>query len=198
MALYVSLAVLGGIFLGWAVLPPAAAALLDTAVTGLLALLVFLVGIDLGGNRGAWRQAAAIGPRLLLVPLAIAAGSLAGAALAGALLAMPLKEAVAVGAGFGWYSLSGVLIAATYSVELGTTAFLANVARELIAFLLIPLLAARVGKLPAIAPGGATTMDSPLPIITRVTDAPTALTAFISGLILTAAVPVLIPLILAL
>ncbi|HWQ60726.1 MAG TPA: lysine exporter LysO family protein [Negativicutes bacterium] len=198
MALFVALAVLGGIFLGWAVLPPTAAAGLDSAVTAILAFLVFLVGLDFGGNRGAWRQAAAIGPRLLLVPLAVAAGSLAGAALAGALLAMPLKEAVAVGAGFGWYSLSGVLIAATYGVELGTTAFLANVARELMAFLLIPVLAGRIGKLPSIAPGGATTMDSTLPLITRVTDAPTALIAFISGLVLTAAVPVLIPLILAL
>lgn len=89
--------------------------------------------------------------------------SVAAAVLAGLLLAMPLKEAVAVGAGFGWYSLSGVLIAATHSVELGATAFLANVARELMAFLLIPLLVSRVGKLAAIAPGGATTMDSTLP-----------------------------------
>lgn len=198
MALYVALAVLGGILLGWAALPPAAAAGLDTVVTCVLAFLVFLVGVELGGNRDAWRQAVAIGPRLLLVPLAIAAGSLTGAALAGALLAMPLKEAVAVGAGFGWYSLSGVLIAATYGAELGATAFLANVARELMAFLLIPFLAARIGYLPAIAPGGATTMDSTLPLITRVTDAPTALIAFISGFVLTAAVPVLIPLILAL
>lgn len=197
MALFVAIAVLGGIFLGWAVLPPAVAAVLDTAVTYILAFLVFLVGVDIGSNRGAWRQAVAIGPRLLLVPLAVAFGSLAGAGMAGVLLSMPLKEAVAVGAGFGWYSLSGVLIAATYSVELGTTAFLANVARELMAFILIPFLVARIGKLPAIAPGGATTMDSTLPLITRVTDAPTALIAFISGLLLTAAVPLLIPLILA-
>ncbi|MDR7866958.1 MAG: lysine exporter LysO family protein [Sporomusaceae bacterium] len=197
MALFVAAAVLGGILLGWAALPPSAAACLDTAITAILAFLVFLVGIDIGGNRDAWRQALAAGPRLLLVPLAVAAGSLAGAALAGALLGMPVREAVAVGAGFGWYSLSGVLIAATYSVELGAVAFLANVARELMAFLLIPALVARIGKLPAIAPGGATTMDSTLPLITRVTDAPTALVAFVSGLVLTAAVPVIIPIILA-
>ncbi len=197
MALLVAAAVLGGVLLGWAALPPSAVAYLDTAVTAILAFLVFLVGIDIGGNRDAWRQAVAAGPRLLLVPLAVAAGSLAGAGLAGALLGMPVREAVAVGAGFGWYSLSGVLIAATYSVELGAVAFLANVARELMAFLLIPVLVARIGKLPAIAPGGATTMDSTLPLITRVTDAPTALVAFVSGLVLTAAVPIIIPIILA-
>ena len=197
MALSVALAVIGGVLLGWAYLPPSAVAVLDTAVTGILAFLVFLVGIDIGSSRDAWRQALALGPRLLIVPLAVAVGSLAGSALAGVVLAMPLKEAVAVGAGFGWYSLSGVLIAGTYSVELGAVAFLANVSRELMAFLLIPLLVTRLGNLTAIAPGGATTMDSTLPLITRVTDPQTALVAFVSGLLLTAAVPVLIPIILA-
>lgn len=197
MAPAVALAVLGGVFCGWALLPPAVLPALDAVVTGLLAALVFFVGIDIGSNRNAWRQAAALGPRLLLVPASVAAGSLAGAALAGPLLAMPVKEAMAVGAGFGWYSLSGVLIAGIHSVELGTLAFLANVAREIMAFLLIPLLAAPLGKMAAIAPGGATTMDSTLPLITRVTDARTALIAFISGLLLTAAVPLLIPFILA-
>lgn len=198
MALAVALAVLGGIFAGWALLPPNIAADMESVATGILTLLVFLVGIDIGHNRAAWRQAAVLGPRLLWVPAAVAGGSLAGAALAGLVLSMPLKEAVAVGAGFGWYSLSGVLIAGIYSVELGTLAFLANVAREIMAFLLIPLLAVALGKLAAIAPGGATTMDSTLPLISRVTDARTALIAFVSGLVLTAAVPLIIPFILGL
>jgi uncharacterized membrane protein YbjE (DUF340 family) len=198
MAPAVALAVLGGVLAGWALLPPSLADALDTLVTATLAALVFLVGVDLGASRDSWRQAAALGPRLLLVPAAVAVGSLAGAALAGFILAMPVKEAVAVGAGFGWYSLSGVLIAGIHSVELGALAFLANVAREIMAFLLIPLLAAALGHLAAIAPGGATTMDSTLPLITRVTDARTALVAFISGLVLTAAVPLLIPFILSL
>ncbi len=198
MALAVALAVLGGVFTGFAILSPTFVAELDSVATGVLTLLVFLVGLDIGRNRDAWRQAVALGPRLFWVPAAVAGGSLAGAALAGLLLSMPLKEAVAVGAGFGWYSLSGVLIAGIYSVELGALAFLANVAREIMAFLLIPLLAAPLGKLAAIAPGGATTMDSTLPLISRITDARTALIAFVSGLVLTASVPLLIPFILGL
>lgn len=197
MAAYVALAVAGGILLGWAALPAAVVAALDGIINALLAFLVFVVGIDIGRNREVWDRIRQLGGKVLLVPLAVAAGSLGGASIAGLFLAMPLKEILAVGAGFGWYSLSGVMIANTYSVELGTVAFLANVARELMAFVLIPFLVAYVGKLAAIAPGGATTMDSTLPLITRVTDSQTALIAFISGLLLTGSVPVLIPIILA-
>lgn len=197
MAYYVAIAVAGGILMGWAVLPTAVVAALDGFITALLAFLVFVVGMDIGRNREVWPRIRQLGGKVLLVPLAVAVGSLGGASIAGLFLAMPLKEILAVGAGFGWYSLSGIMIANTYSVELGTVAFLANVARELMAFVLIPFLVAYVGKLAAIAPGGATTMDSTLPLITRVTDTQTALIAFISGLLLTGAVPVLIPLILA-
>jgi uncharacterized membrane protein YbjE (DUF340 family) len=197
MAGLVALAVGGGILLGWALLPEAATAAIDVVVNGILAFLVFVVGIDIGRNRAAWQHVRRLGGKVLLVPLAVAAGSLGGAGLAGLFVALPLKEALAVGAGFGWYSLSGVLIAATYNVELGTLAFLANVSRELLAFVLIPALVSQVGKLVASEPGGATTRECTLPLITRVTDAETALIAFVSGLLLTGAVPLLIPLILA-
>jgi len=133
---------------------------------------------------------------VLLVPAAVAAGSLLGAGLAAPVLAMPLKEVLAVGAGLGWYSLSGPLIAQIYNAELGTIAFLANMSRELLAFVIIPLVARIAGSVAAIAPGGATAMDSTLPVVTKVTDSKTGLMAFVSGLVLTLVVPVLIPFIL--
>jgi len=46
---------------------------------------------------------------------------------------------------------------------------LADVVRELRALVLIPVLVTYTGKLVAIAPGGATTMDSTLPLITWIT-----------------------------
>ncbi|MFZ5648571.1 MAG: lysine exporter LysO family protein [Bacillota bacterium] len=111
---------------------------------------------------------------------------------------MPLKEASAVGAGFGWYSLSGVILSQIYSVEAGALAFLTNVMREIIAFVLIPVLAARIGSLAAVAPGGATTMDTTLPLIARSTDADTTVIAFVNGATLSAMVPVLVPLLIGL
>lgn len=170
---------------------------LDTVITTALALMILVVGIDIGQNRQVLKDIRQMGVRILIVPLAVCGGTLIGSAMAAVLLAMPLKESLAVGAGFGWYSLSGVLIAQIYNVELGTTAFLANVFRELMAFIMIPFLAVRLGRIPAIAPGGATTMDSTLPLITQVTDRRTGLIAFTSGLSLTALVPVLIPFLLA-
>ncbi|HBG01783.1 MAG TPA: hypothetical protein DDW87_09455, partial [Firmicutes bacterium] len=77
-------------------------------------------------------------------------------------------------------------IAQTYDVTLGALALLTNVFREVFAILLIPLIAKNIGKLPAVAPGGATTMDVTLPIIAQNTDAQTTLIAFYSGTVLSA------------
>lgn len=69
-----------------------------------------------------------------------------------------------------------------------------NVLRELMAFLMIPFVARHFGRYAAVAPSGATAMDTTLPVIARATDDETALIAVISGVVLTALVPVLVPL----
>jgi len=190
--------VLLGVVTGYWLLPPQRVAVLDNITTASLCLLLFGVGLDLGSRRDTWRRIPVLGPQALMVPVLVAAGSLAGAMAGGVFLGLPLNEAGAIGAGFGWYSLSGVLLSKIYSVQTGTLAFLTNVMRELLAFLLIPPLAARLGKLAAVAPGGATTMDTTLPLIARVTDADTAVIALINGSLLSALVPVLVPLLIRL
>lgn len=102
-----------------------------------------------------------------MIPLAVALGSLAGAAVSGLFLDMPVHEAMTVGAGFGWYSLSGLMISQMGNVELGAVALLSNAFREIIAMLIIPLVAAKVGKIAAIAPGGATAMDTTMPLVSK-------------------------------
>ena len=71
------------------------------------------------------------------------------------------------------------------------TAFLANMLREVSSFVLIPLLA-RWNKLMCIAPGGAGTMDSLLPLVIRGAGMQAGMFAFINGLILSLLVPVLL------
>lgn len=190
-------AVLSGIAIGWMLPSVMSSDILDKVVTYILAVMLFGVGISIGHNRRELIRIKEVGLRIVLVPLAIAGGSLLGASIGSLFFTMSLKEVLVVGAGFGWYSLSSVLITQLYSAELGAIAFLANVFRELMAFVLIPFLAVHVGKIVAIAPGGATTMDSTLPIIAKMTDTSTAMIAFVSGLILTTMVPFLIPLLLA-
>ena len=97
------------------------------------------------------------------------------------------------GARFGWYSLSGVILAKLHSTHIGALAFLTNIGRELLAICIIPPVAARFGNLAAIAPGGATAMDTTLPIIARATDGETALLAFTTGVLLSALVPMFVP-----
>ncbi|OAT87039.1 lysine exporter LysO family protein [Desulfotomaculum copahuensis] len=191
-------AVLFGAAAGRWLLPAGWAGGLDSVTTVSLCILLLGVGLDLGSRRDTWRRIPSLGLKALLVPALVAAGSVGGAAAGGFLTGLPFNEAGAIGAGFGWYSLSGVLLAKIYNVQTGTLAFLTNVARELLAFLLIPRLAARLGKLAAVAPGGATTMDTTLPLIARVTDADTTVIAFINGSLLSALVPVLVPLLIKL
>lgn len=163
-----------------------------------LALILLGVGVDLGGDRGAWQALRVLGARVLLIPAAIAVGSILGALAAGAIAGLPANESAAVGAGFGWYSLSGVMLAQSYNLTTGALAFLTNVLRELIAVVAMPVLARWVSPAVAIAPGGATTMDTTLPVVARSMGPTAAMLAFASGATLTALVPVLVPLLIRL
>lgn len=163
---------------------------------GLCALL-FFVGIDIGKNKNIVEQIKEIGVRAISTPVLVALGSITGAVLCGFLFGYPAKESAAIGAGFGWYSLSAIILT-PYSSELSALAFMSNVSREIIAIISIPLVAKYIGFNEAVAPGGATAMDTTLPIISKATDSKTALIAFVTGLILTVLVPILVPLIVGL
>jgi uncharacterized membrane protein YbjE (DUF340 family) len=178
-------------FAGW--LPALLVRQLDALITYGVSLVVFAVGIDIGRNREVWGQLRRLGFVALFLPLAVVVGTLAGSSLMPLFSPLKLPEALAVGAGLGWYSLSGVLITKLHSPELGALAFLSNVLRELLSFLIIPLLARLGGVFTIIAPGGATSMDTTLPLIDRFTGSRGALLAFVNGLILTGVVPILVP-----
>ncbi|WP_238446424.1 lysine exporter LysO family protein [Desulforamulus ruminis] len=186
-------AVAVGIAAGYWLLPEVMGPYLNPITTTSLYLLLFGIGIDLGRQREVWGKLWSMGWKVLLLPVLVALGSLAGAAVSGLILGLPFNESTAIGAGFGWYSLSGVLIAEIYHVETGALAFMTNVARELLTFLSVPLVARYIGRFSAVAPGGATTMDTTLPLITKATDADMAVIAFINGSVLSTLVPLLVP-----
>ena len=171
---------------------------LDQISTIALALLLFGIGMDLGRNKKIWAGLKNKGFKVILIPLAIAIGSIGAAGLSGLLIDLPLNEGTAIGAGFGWYSLSGIILDQIYSSDIGAMAFLSNIFRELITIIIMPLLAKRVGYLTTIAPGGATSMDTTLPLISKLTNPETTLYAFISGAILSSLVPILVPLLIKL
>ncbi|NLI43427.1 MAG: lysine exporter LysO family protein [Synergistaceae bacterium] len=186
-----------GIFLGYFLGMPLNG-LTDYVITFCLLILLFSVGIDLGSNKESFRDIKNNGLKLFIVPIGTILGTAIGCIGTSLILKMPLKESLAVGAGFGWYSLSGVLIAQMYSVELGMVAFLSNVIREIIALISIPFISKRVGALEAIGIAGATAMDTLLPVIVKSNTPDVVIYSFVSGVFLTLLVPILVPVILSL
>ncbi len=184
---YVVAALLGGLLL-----PPLG---LDTglATAWILNALLFFVGMQFA-QAGISFKEAALRPETLAVPLATALGSLAAAFVLAPAFDLGLGRALALQAGFGWYSLSGVLIADLGDPALGSAAFLANLLRESFALVLIPFLARTRVPLAAIGAGGATAMDVTLPLIEQGLGPASVPVAFASGALLSLAVPVLVPL----
>lgn len=197
MTFKILLAVGIGIFLGNNLLPSSTNESIGTMIDFGLCLLLFFVGIDIGRQKDIFDKVKGMGLKVLLVPVMIAVGSITGAMVGGVILRLPLNQAGAVGAGFGWYSLSAIELS-KHSPQLGSLAFLTNVIREVIALLSIPLIAKYVGGLESIAPAGATAMDTTLPIISKATDGSVAVISFITGVVLSSLVPVLVPLMMSL
>lgn len=162
-----------------------------------LCVLLLLVGIDIGKNKDVLKKIKKIGFKFLLVPLLIIIGSIIGSALGGTIVGLSFNESSAVGAGLGWYTLSSMLLM-DYSSELSAIAFTSNVIREIIAIISVPLITKHIGYIESIAPCGATAMDTSLPIISKSTDTITTVIAFITGIILSFSVPILVPILISL
>ena len=134
----------------------------------ILCALMFCVGVSIGSDTNTLKSFRSVNPRLMMLPVMTVFGTLAGTAAASALLPhRHLFDCLAIGSGFGYYSLSSIFITEYKGAELGTIALLANIMREILTLLCAPLLAKYFGKLAPISMGGATTMDTTLPIITR-------------------------------
>ncbi|MDY0163014.1 lysine exporter LysO family protein [Desulfobotulus sp.] len=159
-----------------------------------LYLLLFLVGMGIGGRRETLDMLRRIRLPIVLVPLAIALGSILASGLTAAWLlpGLSFREGAAVGAGFGYYSLSSILITRISGEALGLIALLSNIFREIFALTATPFLVRWCGRLSGIAAGGATAMDTTLPVIVRFTGREYALIAVFSGLVLTLLTPVLV------
>lgn len=163
-----------------------------------LCILLSLVGLDLGLDGTVIDNFRKVGLRVLIFPFAIAIGSLAGAFICGLILPLSIKEMLAVGAGFGWYSLAPGIILEAGLAQASAVAFMHNVMREILGIIFIPLVAKKIGYVETIALPGAAAMDVCLPIVEKSTSGNIAVYSFISGLVLSALVPIFVPLILAL
>lgn len=165
--------------------------------------LLLLVGISIGSNRRIKELLLNIHPRMLLIPVATWVGTLMSAAIVALFFTRwSLFENMAIGSGFAYYSLSSILITdiktpmigVKLATELGAIALIANITREVITLTATPLLVRYFGPLAPICAGGATTMDTTLPIITQYAGKEYAFVAIFHGIIIDLSVPLLVTL----
>jgi len=187
------LAVLAAGFLAGFLLPFFPNANGALVITAILYVLLVVIGVGLSGS-GIKAREIVTHPDLFLMPLGTMVGSVLGGLTVGLLLGMRAGTAMALASGFGWYSLSGVILTRLDGPGIGAVAFLSNMLRESMALVLIPLLARTRFPYLAIGTGGATSMDVTLPLIEKNCGPRSVAFAMASGGVLSLCVPVLVPL----
>ena len=189
-----------GCLLGWAGLLPDWIMDADLSMYVLYALM-FQVGLSIGSDKKLKDILRNIRPKLLLVPLATISGSLLFAALISLVISRwSVFDCLALGSGFAYYSLSSILITQLkepslgiqIASELGTIALIANILREIFALLGAPIFLKYFGRLAPICAGGATTMDTTLPIITRYCGNDLVFVSIFHGILVDFSVPFLV------
>ena len=158
-----------------------------------LCALMFSVGVSIGNDPQTIRNFRSLNPRLVFLPIMTILGTLAGSALVSLVIdGRSVTECMAVGAGFGYYSLSSIFITEYKGPELGTIALLSNITREIFTLLAAPLLVRWFGNLAPISSGGATTMDTTLPIITQCSGQQFVVVSIFHGFVVDFSVPFLV------
>lgn len=159
-----------------------------------LYILMFSVGISIGMHDGIVQKIKEYHVKILIIPAGIIAGSLLVGLLCSTIFHMPAGQATAVTSGLGWYSLAGATISKLAGAELGSIAFMSNLMREIFSFFIIPLLAVRFNHYTCIAPAGATSEDTTLPVMLKYTNEETVVLSVLNGIICSFFVPILISL----
>ncbi|WP_044265219.1 lysine exporter LysO family protein [Bacteroides timonensis] len=160
-----------------------------------LCLLMFSVGLSVGNDPQTLKNFRSLNPRLAFLPIMTILGTLAGSAAVSLILThRSVTDCLAVGSGFGYYSLSSIFITEYKGAELGTIALLANISREILTLLAAPFLVRWFGNLAPISAGGATTMDTTLPIITRTAGQQFVVVSIFHGFVVDFSVPFLVTL----
>lgn len=168
----------------------------NVSTATLYAMMIF-VGSGIGSDPRALDILKQTSFHILIVPVIVIIGSIGGSLVVSQFLEnVNSANGMAVGAGFGYYSLSAIIIGKISGGEMGVIALLSNIFREVFTLVAAPLMVRWFGQLGAIASGGATAMDTTLPVIIKTTGKEYAVISIFSGIVLSILVPLLVPLLL--
>ena len=191
MTICIVTSVAAGIAAGYLILPDSFIEITGSIIVVGLCLLLFFVGVDIGLEGTIINSFREAGWRIVIFPFAVIAGTMVGAIAASLVLPVGLRDSMCVGAGFGWYTLAPAMLA-DYSLKVSALSFMHNVMREMIAILIIPAVARKVGYIECTSLPGAAAMDVCLPIVEGATRGDIAVYSFVTGAVLSVAVPVMV------
>ncbi len=179
--------VLSGFIVGLTCWPPLRHA--HTFSEYALMLLLLLVGLQLRNSSMTLRQIV-LNPRGLVVALIVCVSALVGGVLAALIINIPVRTGLALSSGFGWYSLSGIMLTKAFGPVTGSAAFFNDLVRELLAIIFIPSLITR-HRTSALGICGSTSMDFALPVLQRSGGNEIVPAAIIHGFLLSLLAPLL-------
>ncbi|WP_019673303.1 lysine exporter LysO family protein [Psychrobacter lutiphocae] len=147
-----------GLFLPYDYLPP------DNTMTVLLMILILLVGIGLKAS-GITLKEVLLSKRGMQTSIVFTLSVLVGGMIFSMFFEdVSLTQGLAMSSGFGWYSLSAIVMTDAYGAVWGSVALFNDLVREFFALLFIPLFMRRYPSA-AVGLGGATSLDFTLPVI---------------------------------
>lgn len=155
----------------------------------LLLVFLFLIGLDLAYSPldRSW-----LNWKILLVPLGCITGSLLGVLLyASWQTQIAPQDLIMLSQGYGFYSMSGIVVTELRNAELGSIALMNDLFREIFAILLMYGMGWRYPRA-AIASAGATSMDVTLPMVKQACGNDFIPHAILSGFILSVLAPVVV------
>ncbi len=159
--LQVSCVIIGfviGMFLPEGYRPPA------DSMTVLLMILILLVGIGLKGS-GITLKEVLLSKRGMQTSVIFTLAVLMGGIVFWLIFdEVSLTQSLALASGFGWYSLSAIVMTDAYGAVWGSVALFNDLVREFFALLFIPFFMRKTPSA-AVGLGGATSLDFTLPII---------------------------------
>lgn len=158
--------------------------------TYVLVVMIFCVGIQLR-NSGIPLRDVFLNKRGILTSVVFIASGLIGGIICAYVLDLPVIKALAFASGFGWYSLSSVLVNDAWGPMYGSIAFFNDLSREIFCLFAIPFFMRHFPST-AVGLGGATALDATLPIIQKSGGIQIVPLAISFGFIINLVVPILL------
>lgn len=136
----------------------------NKTMTALLMLLILLVGIGLKGSGVALKTVLLNRRGVEMSVIFTIAVLVSGLIFAAIFSDVSWTKGLALASGFGWYSLSAIVMTDAYGAIWGSVALFNDLIREFFALIFIPVVMRNYPSA-AVGSGGATSLDFTLPII---------------------------------